>query len=251
MRVWDCQSAQVAYTGTSPESLLPTSYPQSMVPVKMSMKADSGLPDFQPNNNMPGQLLSLVGQDIPLQMHQHQLEIVHIVAQHLPLQNGKARLGDNIYCLITAEQFSTDCLLNCLDLSSEYHTLDVANRIEAAVKGLVADDDATKRCDTAESMSVFSRGGLGGLPVQKRISPSPFSVQHNPYTSPFAAPTFCSSPALVLSPGRAPQLSEKNGLKAHRCLKLGKQMPAELQKLWSYAGNLGSRRVYANSLEFD
>ena len=45
----------------------------------------------------------------------------------------KSSLGDNIYCLITAEQFSTDCFLDCLDLSSEYHTLDVANRIEAAV----------------------------------------------------------------------------------------------------------------------
>ncbi|GFY92506.1 SIN3-like 5 [Actinidia rufa] len=129
-----------------PESLLPTSYPQSMVPVKTCMNADRGVtynvpvpprkhcidslnqnistytvPDFQPNNNMPGQLLSLVGQDIPLQMHQHQLEIVHIVAQH-----WKAR----ICCLISAEQFSTDCLLDCLDLSSEYHTLDVGNRIE-------------------------------------------------------------------------------------------------------------------------
>ncbi|GFS34707.1 hypothetical protein Acr_00g0035480 [Actinidia rufa] len=95
------------------------------------------------------------------------------------------------------------------------------------------------------------RGDLGGLPVQKRISPSPFSVQHTPYASPFATPTFCSSPALVLSPGRAPQLSDKNGLKAHLCHKLEKQMPAELQKLWSYAGNLGSRRVHADASELD
>ncbi|PSS29543.1 Rop guanine nucleotide exchange factor like [Actinidia chinensis var. chinensis] len=262
-------------------------------------------------------------------------------------KSGKSCLGDNIYHLITAEQFSPECLLDCLDLSSEYHTLDVANRIEAAVyvwkqkdqrkhrkhlkakrsqwrgkvKGLVADvekkqilaqraetllhslrlrfpdlpqtgldmskiqynkdvgqsilesysrvmeslafnimariddvlyvDDATKRCDIGESMSVFSRGDLGGLPVQKRISPSPFSVQHTPYASPFATPTFCSSPALVLSPGRAPQLSDKNGLKAHLCHKLEKQMPAELQKLWSYAGNLGSRRVHADASELD
>ena len=50
----------------------------------------------------------------------------------LPLQSGKTCLGDNIYRLITDEQFSTDCLLDCLDLSSEYHTLDVANRIGAA-----------------------------------------------------------------------------------------------------------------------
>ena len=110
LRVWDCQSGQVAYTRTLLESLLPTSYPQAMVPVKTCMKADSGVtynvpvpprkrcidslnqnistypvPDFQPNNNMPGQLLSFVGQEIPLQMHQHQLEIDHIVAQHVSI----------------------------------------------------------------------------------------------------------------------------------------------------------------------
>ncbi|GFY85253.1 rho guanyl-nucleotide exchange factor 1 [Actinidia rufa] len=78
---------------------------------------------------MPGQLLSFAGQEIPLQMHQYQLEIDHIVAQH----SGKACLGDNIYRLITDAQFSTDCLLDCLDLSSKYHTPDVANRIGAVV----------------------------------------------------------------------------------------------------------------------
>ncbi|XP_057511818.1 BOI-related E3 ubiquitin-protein ligase 1-like [Actinidia eriantha] len=97
----------VAYAGTVPESLLPASYPPSVVPGKACIKADSGVtynvpvpprkryidsmnqnistytvPDLQPNNNMPGQLLSFVGQEIPLQMHQHQLEIDHIVAQH-------------------------------------------------------------------------------------------------------------------------------------------------------------------------
>lgn len=49
------------------------------------------------------------------------------------MQNGKACLGDIIYRYITAEQFSPECLLECVDLSSEHHTLDVANRIEAAV----------------------------------------------------------------------------------------------------------------------
>lgn len=49
------------------------------------------------------------------------------------MQNGKACLGDIIYRYITVEQFSPECLLECVDLSSEHHTLDVANRIEAAV----------------------------------------------------------------------------------------------------------------------
>ncbi len=38
-----------------------------------------------------------------------------------------------IYRYITAEQFKPECLLDCLDLSTEHHTLEIANRIEAAV----------------------------------------------------------------------------------------------------------------------
>lgn len=48
-------------------------------------------------------------------------------------QNGKACLGDIIYRYVTADQFSPECLLDCLDLSTEHHTLEIANRIEAAV----------------------------------------------------------------------------------------------------------------------
>ncbi|KAM3710945.1 hypothetical protein ACB098_01G071600 [Castanea mollissima] len=51
----------------------------------------------------------------------------------LQIQSGKACLGEIIYRYITAEQFSPECLLDYLDLSSEYTTLDIANRIEAAV----------------------------------------------------------------------------------------------------------------------
>ncbi|KAL3514957.1 hypothetical protein ACH5RR_021859 [Cinchona calisaya] len=198
-----------------------------------------------------------------------EMEIPSAYLDSLP-KNGKTCLGDIIYRYITAEQFSPDCLLGCLDLSSEHHTLEVANRIEAAVhvwrlkdrkkypnhqkpkckswggkvKGLVADseknqflaqraetllhslrlrfpglpqtaldmnkiqynkdvgqsilesysrvmeslafnvmariddvlyvDDATNHCNALESMSIFKRG------LQKRMSPSPFSIQHTP-----------------------------------------------------------------------
>lgn len=51
----------------------------------------------------------------------------------MKLQSGKVCLGDIIYRYITAEQFSPGCLLDCLDLSSEHQTLEIANRIEAAV----------------------------------------------------------------------------------------------------------------------
>uniref|UniRef100_A0A5B7C770 Putative rop guanine nucleotide exchange factor 1 n=1 Tax=Davidia involucrata TaxID=16924 RepID=A0A5B7C770_DAVIN len=270
-----------------------------------------------------------------------EMEIPSAYLETLP-KSGKACLGDIIYHYITADRFSPECLLDCLDLSSEHHTLEVANVIEAAVhvwkqkdkkkrtnhlktkrsswggkvKGLVADgeknqflaqradillqslrlrfpglpqtaldmnkiqynkdvgqsilesysrvmeslafnimariddvlyvDDAIKRCAAAESMSFFSRGGLGGLPIQKRMSPSPFSIQHTPYTSPFATPTFCFSPPLAGSPGRAPQLNKKSI--NH---KLEKPIPADLERLWSYAGNLSARKVSGDAPERD
>ncbi|KAL0356539.1 UNVERIFIED_CONTAM: Rop guanine nucleotide exchange factor 1 [Sesamum calycinum] len=276
-----------------------------------------------------------------------EMDIPTAYMETLP-KNGRDCLGDIIYRYITADQFSPECLLDCLDLSSEHHTLDVANRIEAAVhvwklkerkkhpnvqkskrkswggkvKGFVADaeknqflaqraetllhslrlrfpglpqtaldmskiqynkdvghailesysrvmeslafniiariddvfyvDDATKRCVAAESMTIFNRGGgFNGLPIQKKMSPSPFSIQHTPYTSPFATPTFCSSPPLPSSPRRSVTPLNKSGLTGVPNHKFDKVVPADLDKLWSYAGNLGSRRVPGDAPERD
>ena len=105
-------------------------------------------------------------------------------------QNGKACLGDIIYRYITAEKFSPECLLDCLDLSSEHHTLEVANRVEGAVyawklkdhkkhtnqkakhsswsgkvKGLVADGDKnTYLAQRAETLLHSLRLRFPGLP---------------------------------------------------------------------------------------
>lgn len=49
------------------------------------------------------------------------------------LQNGRSCLGDVIYKYITAEKFSAERLLDCLDLSSEHIALDIANRVEASI----------------------------------------------------------------------------------------------------------------------
>ncbi|CAA2982039.1 rop guanine nucleotide exchange factor 1 [Olea europaea subsp. europaea] len=257
-----------------------------------------------------------------------EMEIPDAYLETLP-KNGRDCLGHTIYRYITADQFSPGCLLDCLDLSSEHHTLNVVNRIEAAVhvwklkerkkepnlkkskrktwggkmKGLVIDgeknqclvqraetllhslrvrfpglpqtaldmnkiqynkdvgqsilesysrvmeslafnimariddvlyvDDATKRCAAAESLSVFNRGGLNGLPIQKKMSPSPFSILHTPYTSSFATPTFCSSPPLASSQRRSvsPQ--------------------TDCDRVWSFAGNLSARRVSRDASERD
>lgn len=270
-----------------------------------------------------------------------EMEIPNAYLETLP-KSGKDCLGHIIYRYITAEQFSPECLLDCLDLSSEHHTLEVANRIEAAihvwkqkdqkkhinrtksrqsswggkVKGLVADgeknqflaeraetllqslrlrfpglpqtaldmnkiqynkdvgqsilesysrvmeslafniiariddvmyvDDTIKRCAAVESMPLFSRGGLGCLPIQKRMSPSPFSIKHSPYGSPFATPSFCSSP-IGGSPGRTPTSTKRNNHKKHD----KKPMTAESEKVWSYAGNISARQASKDAPERD
>ncbi|KAI3875823.1 hypothetical protein MKX03_023746 [Papaver bracteatum] len=271
-----------------------------------------------------------------------EMEIPSVYLETLP-KNGKSCLGDIIYRYITAEQFSPECLLNCLDLSSEHQTLEIANSVEAAVlvwrqrsgkkltnhakngrsswggkvKGLVGDssrsqllahraetllqslrlrypglpqtvldmnkiqynkdvgqsilesysrvmeslafnimariddvlyvDDTMKKCVAAESISLFGRGGLGSFPLQKRISPSPFSVQHSPFASPFATPTFCSSTPVSGSPPKANETLTKNCPLVVQDGKLDKLVSTNIEKRWSYAGNLsaGTETGYA------
>lgn len=57
-----------------------------------------------------------------------------MLASFLPIsQSGKSCLGEIIYRYMTADKFSPECLLDYLDFSSEYTTLEIANRIEASV----------------------------------------------------------------------------------------------------------------------
>ncbi|KGN45755.1 rop guanine nucleotide exchange factor 5 [Cucumis sativus] len=60
------------------------------------------------------------------------MEVPESYLETLP-KNGRACLGDVIYRYITSEHFSSEYLLDCLDLSSEHVALDVANRVEAAI----------------------------------------------------------------------------------------------------------------------
>ncbi|CAL1372898.1 unnamed protein product [Linum trigynum] len=118
----------------------------------------------------------------------------------------------------------------------------LAFNIMARIDDVVFVDDATKQCvaEEAAAASVFNRGGLGGLPIQKRMSPSPFSIQHSPFTSPFATPTFCSSTPLGGSPERQLQVLNRSNPEDR---KLGKPFPLEYDKIWTYTGNLSARRV--------
>lgn len=57
----------------------------------------------------------------------------NIVDSWLNFQNGRTCLGDFIYHYITSEKFSPECLLDCLDLSSEHVALEIANCVEASI----------------------------------------------------------------------------------------------------------------------
>lgn len=266
-----------------------------------------------------------------------EMEIPEAFVESLP-KCGKACLGDIIYRYITAEQFSSECLLDCLDLSSEHHTLDIANRVEAAthvwrlknkkrnprqskgkkswggkVKELVtatersellsqrADgllqslrlrypslpqtvldmnkiqynkdvgqsilesysrvmeslafnimariddlifvDDSTKKCIAAEEVNMFNRGRLGGLPIQKKIAPSPFSVQSTPFASPFSTP-FCSSTPVGGSPGRSQ-------LRLSHIKEGPPEKDAAADSVWSYTGNLSALKDAGHAPERD
>ncbi|XWS24563.1 hypothetical protein CRYUN_Cryun28dG0113400 [Craigia yunnanensis] len=61
-----------------------------------------------------------------------EMEIPNAYLDSLP-KCGKDCLGEVMYRYLTADQFSPECLLDYLDLSSEYTTLETANRIEASV----------------------------------------------------------------------------------------------------------------------
>ncbi|CAI9777926.1 unnamed protein product [Fraxinus pennsylvanica] len=61
-----------------------------------------------------------------------EMEVPQVYLESLP-KSEKACLGDILQRYITADHFSPDHLLNYLDLSSEYTTLEIANRIESAV----------------------------------------------------------------------------------------------------------------------
>lgn len=61
-----------------------------------------------------------------------EMEVPKDYLEGLP-RSGKASLGEILHRYITADQFSPECLLDYLDFSSEYTTLEIANRIEAAM----------------------------------------------------------------------------------------------------------------------
>ncbi|KAH0736975.1 hypothetical protein KY290_035680 [Solanum tuberosum] len=129
------------------------------------------------------------------------MEVPESYVENLP-KNGKASLGDLIHRYITSDQFSPECLLDCLDLSSEHQALEIGNRVEASiyvwrrrtqakssllrsnsksswemVKDLMIDvDKRDLLADRAESLLLCLRQRFPGLP-QTTLDMS--KIQHN------------------------------------------------------------------------
>lgn len=61
-----------------------------------------------------------------------EMEVPDVYWSALP-KNGKASLGETIYKNITSECFSPEAFLSTCDLSSEHKTVELANRMEAAM----------------------------------------------------------------------------------------------------------------------
>ncbi|KAH7839132.1 hypothetical protein Vadar_000137 [Vaccinium darrowii] len=61
-----------------------------------------------------------------------EMEVPESYMEELP-KNGRACLGDFIHRYITSDQFSSECLLDCLDLSTEHIALEIADRVEASI----------------------------------------------------------------------------------------------------------------------
>lgn len=48
-------------------------------------------------------------------------------------QTARACLGDVIYGHITSDQFSSECVIDCLDVSSEHQAIEIADKMEASI----------------------------------------------------------------------------------------------------------------------
>lgn len=59
--------------------------------------------------------------------------MIELLIQLTIFQNARISLGDVIHRYITSDHFSPECLLACLDLSSEHQAIEIANRAEATM----------------------------------------------------------------------------------------------------------------------
>ncbi|KAM7263194.1 hypothetical protein ACFE04_000877 [Oxalis oulophora] len=84
-----------------------------------------------------------------------EMEVPDSYLEALP-KNGRASLGDLIYRYISSDQFNPECLLDCLDLSSEHHALEIVNRVEASIYVWRKKGNSKPASNTNRSTSKYS-----------------------------------------------------------------------------------------------
>lgn len=89
----------------------------------------------------------------------------------------------------------------------------LAFNIMARIDDLLYVDDATKQRAAVELTSYDQGRFIGAVPKQKRISPSPFSIdQQSSAASSFRLPSFYSPDRIVRSPSRLNKIKLRDPL---------------------------------------
>lgn len=99
-----------------------------------------------------------------------EMEVPEPYLDSLP-KNAKESLGDVIYRYITSGQFSPECLLDCLEFSSEHQALQIANRIEESIF-VWRRTPAARTRNNAEKRELFSDRAESLLLCLKQRFPS-------------------------------------------------------------------------------
>ncbi|PHT25461.1 hypothetical protein CQW23_34911 [Capsicum baccatum] len=138
------------------------------------------------------------------------LNTIHVEASSMALLQMVMRInswqnGHKHSCIVSGSDSLVFLKLHLTGTKCEFNKSysrvmeSLAFNIMARIDDVLYMDDATKQCAAAESISLFNRGGLGGLPVQKRMSPSPFSVKHSPINLSICGPCNSVSPSKASS----------------------------------------------------
>ncbi|EPS62710.1 hypothetical protein M569_12079 [Genlisea aurea] len=83
-----------------------------------------------------------------------EIQVPQIYIENMP-KSEKACLGETLHRFITAENFSPECLIDYLDLSSNYTTLELANRIESAIHFWRMKHQKNKKPNHGKTSSLF------------------------------------------------------------------------------------------------
>ncbi|XP_020267397.1 rop guanine nucleotide exchange factor 7-like [Asparagus officinalis] len=99
-----------------------------------------------------------------------EMEVPESFLDSLP-KSARESLGDVIHRYITSDQFSPECLLDCLEFSSEHQALEIANRVEESLY-VWSKKTASRARNNAEKRELFADRAKSLLLCLKQRFPS-------------------------------------------------------------------------------